>query len=159
LWSGSQAQSIWQFSAGEGGIITVGPIPMIVHTVQKTTCLAASQPQVLAWAVVPRQPVVNPDSGALVFDSRPGTLTVDVRVQLYDCSANGDPDAGSNPPFSGASVMVQGTGDLAPAAASVSPDPQGRIVYELIGPAVSSTATAVLVATGGGTAVVTATQP
>jgi hypothetical protein len=159
LWSGSQSQVVWQFSVGDGGIVTLGPISMIVHPTPKTTCLAAGAPQLLAWAIVPPPPLVSSDSGAVVLDAGPGTLTVDVRVPLYDCSMSGDPDAGTNPAYAGGNVSVQATGGLTPTAASVSPDPQGRIIYELTGPAVSLMATAVLTAPGGGTAIVAVSQP
>jgi hypothetical protein len=119
----------------------------------QSTCITVPSSDLLAWSVIPAPPLfitdadtVIPDGAALV-----GQLTVDVRVQLSLCPADGGASDGSAPdcgatdnPLGNKAVSVAGTGGLAPTSATFMTDFCGFGVYELRGPAVVDAATAVL---------------
>jgi hypothetical protein len=120
------------------------------------TCIQSGEagPSTLAWVVEPPAPiVVLDDGGAIVVDGGgPGTLIVDVRDQLINCTGGG---VGL---LKDMSVSVEGTGGLAAAVTPVPSDPMGFVTYELRGPFVDAgVATAVLSVPSGASVPVSVT--
>ncbi|HYP98575.1 MAG TPA: hypothetical protein VER96_07875 [Polyangiaceae bacterium] len=154
VWTGSTSKVAWQFSLGDGGLITQAVQMINGSSTSTPSCLELSgEPEVLAWAELPA-PVEPPvDGGTSDAATAPGHLTVNARVALVDCSI---PNALKI--FEG-TVAVQGTGGLVPTASSATADSAGRVVFELTGPALLDTATALLTTPNGGSLPVPVNKP